>query len=105
MTLAVVKSCNFPAERECFRLTRSRIGKRQCRRVTNAPTAFGPAPRYLWQVLSKLIQELPHGLLFAGLQFGCPALGLLLRQDDMNVFRASPAIPVAFALHSVMRCC
>jgi hypothetical protein len=62
-------------------------------------------PRYLWQVLSKLIQELPHGLLFAGLQFGCPALGLLLRQDDMNVFRASPAIPVAFALHSVMRCC
>ena len=25
---------------------------------------------YLWQVLSKLMQELPQGLLFAELQFG-----------------------------------
>src|SRR5712672_1304709 len=105
MTLAVVKSCNFPAERECFRLTRSRIGKRQCRRVTNAPTAFGPAPALFVAGLIQADTGIAARLALCWIAVRMPALGLLLRQDDMNVFRASPAIPAAFALHSVMRCC
>ena len=76
-----------------------------CRRRNRFAGEFGG--RYLWQVLSKLMQELPHGLLLAGLQFGCFAGsgGLLLRYDDMNAFRASPVMPAALVLHSDMRCC
>jgi hypothetical protein len=46
------------------------------------------------------MQELPHGLLLAGLQFGCFAGsgGLLLRHDDMNAFRASLVMPARFGV-------
>jgi len=46
------------------------------------------------------MQELPHGLLLAGLQFGCFAGsgGLLFRHDDMNAFRASPVMPARFGV-------
>ena len=60
----------------------------------------------MWQVLSREIQDLPHGLLLAGLQFGCAAsAGLLLKQALMNCCRAEPVIPAAFVLHSFMSCC
>src|SRR5213082_559596 len=60
---------------------------------------------YLWQTLSSAMQELPHGLLFAGLQFGCVASGLLLRQGDMKFCRAVPVMPEACVLQSFIRCC
>src|SRR5262249_43307991 len=58
-------------------------------------------PSYLWQTLSKAMQELPHGLDLPGVQLGCSPL----RQDDMKVCRALPVIPAACALQSFMRCC
>jgi hypothetical protein len=65
---------------------------------------FAPNNRlrfYLRQTLSSEMQELPHGLLLPGVQRGCSPL----RQEDMNVCRADPVIPVACALQSFIRFC
>src|SRR3954466_8250127 len=75
----------------------SRKTARQLRRIIalKVEASAPPEPRYLWQTLSSAMQELPHGLLFAGLQFGCFGSGVLLRQDDMKFCRAAPLIPDA----------
>jgi hypothetical protein len=71
-------------------------------RDKRSPPFTAPADgTYLWQTLSKAMQELPHGLLLPGVHRGCSPL----RQDDINVCRAYPVIPDACALRSFIRCC
>jgi len=78
-----------------------RCGRGQRKRSVERREVLGP---YLWQTSFWGMQELPHGFPLTQCGFLASAVPPL-RQELINCFRALPAMPVACALQSFIRCC